>query len=107
MQPESKRATIQKLRSAARHVTRRVYTFNRFPCGFPACCEALTHVEVFASTRREFTRIFKPHNTGSWWWPIPWGEDSAYASNGKTYKPSEARCLALLLMAEMIRTGDV
>lgn len=107
MTPESKRTTIQKLRSAARHVTRRVYTFDRFPCGFPACCEALTHVEAFTSTRKGFASMFKPRDTGSWWWPIPWGEDLDCASNGKTYKPSEARCLALLLMAEMVRTGDV
>lgn len=104
---ESKHATIKKLRRAAQYTKSRMYSPDGYPCGNPACCEALTHVEATTDTRNAFANTFRPRSAGSWWWPNPWGEDVDYASNGKTYKPSDARCIALLLMAEMVRTGDV
>lgn len=73
---------------------------------YAGCCASMAGT-VPVRTFGAFTAVFEPYHRSTYWWPKPSTKNKARASNGKTYKPSEARCLALLLMAEMIRTGDV
>lgn len=72
-----------------------------------ACRVVSLHVADFYY-REMFREVFAPtYRRGLWWWPNPWLRRQFSMVGGRRYQPQEARCLALLLMAEMIRTGDV
>lgn len=77
-----------------------------------AACAAMAGASVSHScygrqVKASFRDLFRPHPAGGYWWPTPSGRREVGLFTGRTYDPQEARCLALLLMAEMIRTGDV
>lgn len=69
-------------------------------------CRALSCANVPSWWGDQFRLTFQPAYTGAWWWQNPFQPGKIRAA-GRTYDPQEARCLALLLMAEMIRTGDI
>lgn len=104
MTQESKRTAIATLHTAAGRVVKP--SRYRRQRNYSGCCAAMagtTPWEVYLA----FESTFKPAHDPAYWWPKPSSKNKGRASNGKTYKPSDARCLALLLMAEMVRTGDV
>ena len=108
MNRATKDATRNRLIEAA---TRTVVVpkYEVYPIG---ACVAMAAAQVSSTiygrqVKAAFRDLFRPPSAGGYWWHTPSWYKEVGLFTGRTYDPQEARCLALLLMAEMIRTGDV